>query len=129
MFSRGVRGATTADANTAEAILDCTRELLVRVAEANSIATADIGGVVFTVTPDLTAAFPARAARDIGWVNVPLMCAQEIAVPGALGRCVRLMLLWNTERRQDEVVHVYLRGARGLRPDLAPLGESMEERP
>lgn len=115
---RGVRGATTSDGNTEEQVLACTRELLDRIVRLNGIEPEDIASAIFTVTPDLTAVFPAKAARDLGWVHVPLMCAQEIAVPGSLPQCVRVMLLWNTEKAQREVAHVYLRGAVSLRPDL-----------
>ncbi|MHB0875086.1 MAG: chorismate mutase [Anaerolineae bacterium] len=125
---RGVRGATTSEENTEAQILACTRELLDRMVTLNGIEPPDIGSVVFTVTPDLTATFPAKAARDLGWVHVPLMCAQEIPVPGSLQRCVRVMLLWNTDRSQDEVAHVYLRGAVSLRPDLAASQEEGEGR-
>jgi len=86
--------------------------------EANHVAVADIASIVFTVTPDLTAAFPARAARELGWKHVPLLDAQEVPVPGSLPRCVRVLMLWNTARSQEEIQHVYLRDARSLRPDL-----------
>lgn len=125
---RGVRGATTSDGNTAEQILACTRELLDRVVALNGIAPEDVSSAIFTVTPDLTAAFPAKAARDLGWVHVPLMCAQEIDVPGSLPMCVRVLLLWNTEKTQREIAHVYLRGAVALRPDLVAEREGGEER-
>ncbi len=118
MPCRGVRGATTAEANTAEAILAATAELLARIVEANGLAAEDLASAFFTVTPDLDAAFPAQAARQIGWAQVPLLDAREIPVPGSLPRCVRVLLHWNTGRSQAEVRHVYLRGAAGLRPDL-----------
>ncbi len=85
---------------------------------ANEVSTEDVAGALFSVTPDLDAAFPARAARDLGWHNVPLMCTQEIPVPGALERCIRVLVLWNTPKAQQDVVHVYLREAKSLRPDL-----------
>ena len=118
MACRGIRGATTVEANTAEAILDATGELLAAMAEANGLAAEDIASVVFTVTADLDAAFPAQAARQLGWHQVPLLDALEIPVPGSLPRCVRVLLHWNTSRSQAEIRHVYLRGAAGLRPDL-----------
>lgn len=118
--ARGVRGATTADHNTRESILEVTREMLEQLIEANGIVADDVAAAWFTTTPDLTADFPAITARvDFGWTNVALMCGHEMNVPGALPMCVRVMLIVNTTRRQDEVVHVYLRGARVLRRDLA----------
>jgi chorismate mutase len=119
MHIRGIRGATTADDNSEDAILEATRELLVRMAEANNVEPTEIAAILFTVTPDLTAAFPAEAARQLQWTTVPLLSATEIAVPGSLPRCIRVLVLWNTARAQEEVVHVYLRGAETLRPDLA----------
>lgn len=118
MVCRGVRGATTVDANTAEAILEATRELLTRIVEANGIAVEDVASAFFTVTGDLTAAFPAQAARQLGWRHVALLDAQEMPVPGSLPRCIRVLIHWNTSVPQAEVRHVYLRGAATLRPDL-----------
>ncbi|MFN2217060.1 MAG: chorismate mutase [Anaerolineae bacterium] len=118
MACRGIRGATTVEVDSADAILAATRDLLLRMVEANHIAVADIASAVFTMTPDLTAAFPARAARELGWQHVPLLDAQEVPVPGSLLHCVRVLMLWNTDRSQDEVRHVYLREAASLRPDL-----------
>ncbi len=115
---RGVRGATTAPANEADLILGATRALLEEMICANGIAGADVAAAFFTATPDLNAAFPARAARELGWQHVPLLDAVEIAVPGSLPRCIRILLLWNTEKPQDEIIHVYQREARALRPDL-----------
>jgi len=116
---RGIRGAVTVESNTADAILDATAELLRKMVAANEVDVDDIAGVVFTVTPDLDAAFPAEAGRRLaGWAQVPLMCAQEIPVPGALPRCIRVLMLVNTTKTLDEVEHVYLRGAERLRPDL-----------
>ena len=114
---RGVRGATTVEHNEAEEILTATRELLKALVEANGIAPADIASIIFTITPDLTAAFPARAARELGWADTALLGAQEADVSQDLDRCIRVLIHWNTNRRQDEVVHVYLKGARQLRPD------------
>jgi chorismate mutase len=126
MMCRGVRGATTADANTEDALLEATRELLTQLVEANGIDPADVASVYFTATPDLQAAFPAKAARQLGWLDTALMCAQEMAVPGQPARCVRVLIHWNTERPQAAIEHVYLRGATVLRPDRAgtpaPLG-------
>jgi chorismate mutase len=86
--------------------------------QANGVAAQDVASAFFTVTPDLTAAFPARAAREIGWQHVALLDAQEIPVPGSLPRCVRVLVHWNTDRSQEQIQHVYLRGAAALRPDL-----------
>ncbi|MBC7235881.1 MAG: chorismate mutase [Chloroflexi bacterium] len=131
MSTRGVRGATTVACNEAEAILHATTELLQEMVAANGIAPEDIAGVFFTVTDDLDAEFPAKAARLMGWEHVPLMDAREIPVPGSLPRCIRILLLWNTEVPQREIIHVYQRGARNLRPDLAgpsPVGRHAHAR-
>ncbi len=117
-FVRGIRGAITADADTTQGILDATERLLLAIVEANDIATEDIASVLFTVTPDLKAQFPAAAARRMGWILVPLLNFTEIAVPGGLERCIRVLLHLNTTLGQSEIVHVYLEGARALRPDL-----------
>ena len=118
MGCRGIRGATTVETDAADATVAATRELLVRMVEANDIAVADIASAIFTVTPDLTAAFPARAARELGWRHVPLLDAQEVPVPGSLPRCVRVLIHWNTDRSQEQIQHIYLHGAASLRPDL-----------
>jgi chorismate mutase len=116
---RGVRGATIAERDDAEAILASTRDLLLAIMEANpGLEPADVGSAIFTVTEDLHAAYPARAARELGWVQVPMMCAREIPVPGSLERCIRVLLHWNTDRAQGEIHHVYLGEAGRLRPDL-----------
>lgn len=118
MPCRGIRGATTVDTDSAAEILAATRELLDSIVQANDVAAEDIASVVFTATRDLTAAFPAQAARDLGWHQVALLDAQEIPVPGSLARCVRVLVHWTTEKAQAEMRHVYLRGAVVLRPDL-----------
>jgi chorismate mutase len=99
--------------------LAATGELLQLLVKANGLHPEDVTSVIFTVTPDLTAAFPARAAREMGWTDVPLLCAQEIPVPGDIPRCIRVLILWNTEKEQSEINHVYIKGARGLRSDLS----------
>ena len=119
MLCRGIKGATTADANTEEALLSASRELLERLVTANEVAPEDVAAMYFTCSPDLTAAFPAKVARDLGFQNVPLLGGQEMDVKGALKQCIRILLLVNTERRQNEIVHVYLRGATILRPEYA----------
>lgn len=118
MGCRGVRGATSVEKNEAAAILAATRVLLEEITTANQMAVEDIGGVIFTATPDLNAAYPAQAARDLGWVQTPLICTQEMAVEGSLPRCIRVLVLWNTGRTAAEIQHVYLGRARKLRPDL-----------
>ena len=118
MSVRGIRGATTVEVNTAEAIADATRELLQVITERNALDTAEIASAWFTATPDLTADFPAYGARQLGWIAVPLICSQEIPVPGALARVVRVLLHYNTPLPQAEIHHVYLRGAVALRKDL-----------
>jgi chorismate mutase len=117
---RGVRGATFIDEDTPEAILAGTRELLAAIARANGIATDDIASAFFTSTADLRSAFPARAARELGWTDVPLLGATEVDKPGGPPRCIRVLLHWNTPRRQDEVVHVYLRGSDAMRAHDPP---------
>lgn len=119
MAIRGIRGATTVDANTAEAILEATREMLQLLQRANGFASEELAAVWFTATDDIDAAFPARAARQLGWVDVPLMDAQEMRVAGSLAACIRVLILWNTDLDQASINHMYLRGAVILRPDLA----------
>ena len=116
---RGVRGATTARANTREAILSATSELLGMMIEANRIQPDDVASVIFTTTVDLNAEYPALAARSLGWNDVALMCAHEMNVPHGLPLCIRLLIHWNTAVRADEVKHVYIKGAVNLRPDRA----------
>jgi chorismate mutase len=117
---RGIRGATTVGVDEPEAILEATRELLRAMLERNAIIDFDpIAAIFFTTTPDLSATYPAEAARELGMTMVPLLCHQEIPVPGRLPRVIRVMLQINTSMRQDEVQHVYLREAAQLRPDLA----------
>jgi chorismate mutase len=119
MSVRGIRGATTTSQDEPGAILSATRELLAAILEANpSLCPEDIASALFTLTDDLSAAYPARAARELGWTDVPLMCAKEIPVPGSLPCCIRVLLHWNTSLPQSAVRHVYLREAAGLRPDL-----------
>ncbi|HEX9436394.1 MAG TPA: chorismate mutase [Candidatus Limnocylindria bacterium] len=116
---RGIRGATTVDANERGAILAATRELLAQIVRLNALDPADVASVWFTTTADLDAEFPAFAAREIGWQDVPLICGREIPVPGALDRCIRVLVHWNTDRTQRDVRHVFLHRARALRPQWA----------
>jgi chorismate mutase len=116
---RGVRGATVSHADQTEAILAATRELLTAILNANpDLNPEDLTSVFFTMTGDLSATFPAEAARQLGWEAVPMLCAREIDVPGRLTRCIRVLLHWNTELPQRDVQHVYLGEATVLRPDL-----------
>lgn len=116
---RGIRGATSAVADTREEILQATRELLGEMLRANGIVEFDdIASILFTTTTDLTATFPAEAARELGMNFVPLLCASEIDVPGRLPRCVRVLMQVNTEKPAREMSHIYLRDAKALRPDM-----------
>jgi chorismate mutase len=115
---RAVRGATQVEANERDDILQGTSELVQEVLSRNGIDPADLISIVFTATPDLTADFPAYAARQLGLVDVPLLCTTEIAVPGAMPRVLRLMAHVETERPRADIRHVYLRGAAALRTDL-----------
>ncbi len=119
MRTAGVRGATTVSRDDKDEILAATTELLEAILAANpQMQTQDLSSAFFTLTDDLSAVHPAKAARLMGWTEVPLMCAQEIPVPGSLPRCIRVLLHWNTELKQNEVHHIYLRDAVQLRPDL-----------
>ena len=121
LFLRGVRGATTVERDEPELILAATAELLRAMLEANALPDTDgVASILFTTTADLRSAFPAEAARRAGMVHVPLMCMQEIPVPGSLPRTVRVLLHLNTDKAQRDLRHVYLRDAARLRPDLAP---------
>ena len=112
---RGIRGATTADANTDEAIYSATRDMLQELINVNGIDQEQVAAAYFTVTSDLNAAFPAAAARQLGWSEVALMCSTEIPVPDSLPHCIRVMILYNTEKLQRDMVNVYLKGTDVLR--------------
>jgi len=116
---RGVRGATTVEEDTREAILSATRELLTQMIEANHIQADDVASAVFTTTSDLTSEFPALAARQLGWHDVALLCTHEISVPHGLKHCIRILVHWNTEKPASEIQHIYTNGAVTLRPDRA----------
>lgn len=115
---RGVRGATTVANNEAPAIIAGVQELLADLVKINGIDTQDIGAVIFSSTPDLNSAFPAAGARGLGWNDVPLFGAQEIENPDGPQFCIRVLILWNTDKPQQDIQHVYLHGAKILRPDL-----------
>ena len=123
MWCQGIRGATTARANTREEIIAATEELLQKMVEANRVEKENIACVIFTTTPDLNAEFPAVAARQMGWTDTALLCGHEMNVPGSLGRCIRILLLYNTEQRANGIIHVYLREAQSLRPDAGNPGK------
>jgi chorismate mutase len=116
---QGIRGATVAEENQPESILAAMGELLKAILEANpTLKVSDLASLIITMTEDLNAAYPAQAARQLGWTNTPMMCMQEIPVPDGLPRCIRVLLHWNTELPQFSIQHVYLGAASNLRPDL-----------
>jgi chorismate mutase len=114
---RGVRGATTVEEDSRGEILRATHELLTQMIQSNDIRPEDVASVIFTTTPDLSADYPALAARLPGWEDVALLCTHEMAVPHGLKRCIRILLHWNTEKPLSEMRHIYIKGAVVLRPD------------
>jgi len=118
MLARGIRGAITVNSNTKEEIIKMTKELLIALKGENNFKIEDIVSVFFSVTSDLNAAFPARAARELGWDKVPLFDMQEIEVPKSLPKCIRILIQINCQKSQTEIKHCYLRGAKILRKDL-----------
>lgn len=123
MQFRGVRGAITVEEDSAEAIWAATKELMQILVSANGIDEDDVASVIFTTTPDLSAAYPAKAARDLGWTEVALIGCQEMNVPGAIPRCIRVLIHWNTPKRNADLHHVFLKEAAALRPDIPALPE------
>ena len=121
MPCRGVRGATTADDNSPQEILKAARQLLALLIRQNGIKPEDVCSAIFSTTADLDAEFPALAARQLGWTDAALMCVHELDVPGSLRHCIRVLLHWNTEKAPEEIVHVYIKDAAGLRPDRSDL--------
>ncbi len=119
MRCRGIRGATTVDENSKEAIIQSTKELLEKMVEANQIEVDEIACAFFTTTNDTNAEFPALAARKLGWTHSALLCGHEMNVPGSLEKCIRVLILYNTEKKADEIVHVYINGAESLRVDIS----------
>jgi chorismate mutase len=117
LWCRGIRGAITAPKNTKEAIIAATKELLHNMIKVNEVEISDIACILFTTTPDLNAAFPAAAARELGWTQVPLLCGHEMNVPGSLSSCLRVLVLFNTDKKNEDIVHVYLGGAEILRDE------------
>jgi chorismate mutase len=126
---RGIRGATTATANTAEAIMEATEELLRELAGLNDLDPTEIGAAFFTTTPDLDAEFPAHAVRRLGWLGVPMLCGHDMAVqqpnPRGVSRCIRILLLYNTPRPQTAMRFAYLRGAEAIKADLDYMRETL----
>jgi len=118
MQCRGIRGATTVDENTKDAIVRGARDLLQRLVDANDIETDNIACTFFTTTSDLDAEFPALAARQMGWSQTALLCGHEMNVPGSLPKCIRILILYNTEKRASEIKHIYTNGAEVLRVDI-----------
>lgn len=118
MYTRGIRGAIDVSSNEAQEILAATKELLLEMLHKNSLVQDDIAAIIFSVTAELDAVFPAEAARQLGWSHVPLFCTNEINVPGSLPRCIRVLMLVNSTKKPEEIHHVYLRGAAALRTDL-----------
>lgn len=118
MAVRAIRGATTAAENTREAIIGATLELIKAIEDANDLKRADSISIIFTVTKDLTAVFPAAAAREFGLTFVPLLDMQAPDIDGSLEKCIRIMIHINTDKTKEEINHIYLRGAKALRPDL-----------
>ena len=117
MRCRGIRGATTVEVNSPEAILAATTELLTEMMQANDLSIDDVSSAYFTTTRDLNAEFPAVAANKLGWTDVALLCGHEMEIPGSLPMCLRILLHVNTEKSAQELTHTYLRGATVLRPD------------
>ncbi len=114
---RGIRGAITVPENSKEAIRAATKELLQKMIRVNEVKISDIACILFTTTSDLNAAFPAAAARELGWNQVPLLCGHEMNVPGSLPSCLRVLVLYNTDKKNEDMVHVYLGGAVTLRDE------------
>ncbi|HHX02294.1 MAG TPA: chorismate mutase [Firmicutes bacterium] len=119
---RAIRGAATVGENDAKQIVEAAKGLLSEMMHRNNLCEENLISILFTVTTDLDQAFPARAARELGLTQTPLMCATEIAVPGSLSRCIRVMIHCYTDLSKEEIQHVYLGEAASLRPDLAGSG-------
>ena len=119
LVCRGVRGATTVEADRPEEILAATKALLETMIETNGIEQADVASIIFTTSPDLVSEYPALGARQMGWTAAPLLCTHEMAVPHGLEKCIRILLHWNTNKGIDEIEHIYLNRAVRLRPDIA----------
>ena len=125
---RGIRGAVNIASNTKEEILTKSKDLLEAILSANRVKPADIAAAIFTLSPDLNADFPAYAARQLGWTDVPLMCARELDVPGAMEKVIRVLLLVNSRIPASKIKHQYLGDTPRLRPDLATKGPKGDRR-
>ena len=117
MICRGVRGATTVEEDTPEEVLRATRELLAMMIRLNDIQSIDVASAIFTTTRDVVSQYPALAARQLGWMDVPLLCGHEMEVPNSVPLCIRILIHWNTDTPQSEIHHIYLNEAQILRPD------------
>jgi chorismate mutase len=117
VWCRGIRGAITVSDNNKDSIGTATKELLQKMVKVNDVDVDDVACILFTTTSDLNAAFPAAAARELGWTRVPLLCGHEMNVPGSLSGCLRVLVLFNTDKKNEELVHVYLKGAVALRDE------------
>ena len=117
MWCRGIRGAITVSENTEGAIVAASKVLLQKLVEANDVEIGDIACILFTTTPDLSAAFPAAGARELGWTQVPLLCGHEMNVPKSLPSCLRVLVLFNTDKKNEDIIHVYLGDAVTLRDE------------
>jgi chorismate mutase len=130
MVTRGIRGATSVEEDSLEGIIQATSELLKMILQANpSLQPQDLVSIIFTMTDDLNSTYPALAARQLGWIEVPLLCAREISVPGGMPRVIRVLMHWNTDLPQSNVHHVYLGRAEALRPDLEPIHLPLQDAP
>ncbi|HXB25024.1 MAG TPA: chorismate mutase [Gemmatimonadaceae bacterium] len=129
MRLRAIRGAITVERDAPELVYAATRELLSEIIARNGVDLDHIISVIFTVTPDLTSAFPAMAARSMGWLDVPLLCTMEIPVPGAMAHCIRVLLHVESDRQRSAIQHVYLGDAQSLRPDISEVRPAPESRP
>ncbi|OGN91015.1 MAG: chorismate mutase [Chloroflexi bacterium RBG_13_48_17] len=117
MWCRGIRGAIAVPKNTKEAIVAATKELLHNMIKVNDVEISDVACILFTTTSDLNVAFPAAAARELGWTRVPLLCGHEMNVPQSLPRCLRILVLFNTDKKNEDIVHIYLGDAKTLRDE------------
>ncbi len=118
MQVRGIRGAISVRKDTPDEVLNATKQVLLEIVSRNQIEVEDIASIYFTVTQDLTSSFPAAAARDLGWTYVPLLCSMEIPVAGSDKKLVKVLMHVNTNKKQNEIIHIYLKKAKRLRPDL-----------
>ena len=123
MICRGIRGATTVEEDTPQAVLKATRELLAMMIRLNEIRSVDVASAIFTTTQDVVCQYPALAARQLGWMEVPLLCGHEMDVPDSVPRCIRILVHWNTTTPQADIQHVYLKDAQSLRPDQSLASE------